>query len=293
MQTRSLQTLVSIARLGSFAATAEALNMTLSAVSMQMKALEAELDAPLFDRAHRPPQLTPLGRAVCAQAQQMLQQEAALQALCRDTGALVGRFRIGFVATASIRLLPGFLTRAGAEAPQARFDIETGVSEALQARVRAGLLDAAVVTEDQSPPPGLRYDRLRQEPMVVAHPKAMPGDLAGLFARLPFLHFQANSGIGKLIADHVAPYRDEGSRVIYLDAVEAIMGCVNEGVGFTLLPEPDVQRSIGPDTRMTPQAAPGLTRALALATATTTPADQTAQLAALFDPANPGARRNF
>ena len=44
MQTRTLRTLTRIAQLGSFAAAAEQLNMTLSAVSSQMKALEAELE---------------------------------------------------------------------------------------------------------------------------------------------------------------------------------------------------------------------------------------------------------
>ena len=52
MQTRHLKTLVQIARVGSFATAASQLNMTLSTLSMQMKTLEEELNASLFDRTH-------------------------------------------------------------------------------------------------------------------------------------------------------------------------------------------------------------------------------------------------
>ena len=86
--------------------------MTLSAVSTQIKTLEEELGVLLFDRAHRPPRLTPQGHAVCARAEDVLERETALVAECQTGGALAGRFRIGFVATASIRLLPDFLAHA-------------------------------------------------------------------------------------------------------------------------------------------------------------------------------------
>ncbi|MEX0287314.1 MAG: LysR family transcriptional regulator [Paracoccaceae bacterium] len=283
MQTRALRTLTQIAQSGSFAAAAEHLNMTLSAVSMQIKALETELQTDLFDRSHRPPQLTPQGRAVCAHAEALLTEEAAMQATCSAPGPLAGRFRLGFVATASIRLLPDFLLRAQTEAPGAQFDIETGTSEVLEARVSSGQLDAAIITASKSAPKGLNYTQLRREQMVFAGPGMVGTDnLPHLFSSLTFFHFQANSGIGKLIADHVSPFVTKATRVLYLDSVEAIMECVNRGLGFTLLPEPDVHRSIGPDAATRPAQDIRLSRSLALATTTRAPEDQRAELARLL-----------
>ena len=282
MQTRALKTLTSIARHGSFIAAAEQLNMTLSAVSTQIKTLEEELGVLLFDRAHRPPRLTPQGRAVCARAEDVLEREAALVAECQTGGALAGRFRIGFVATASIRLLPGFLAHAQAEAPKARLDIETGTSTALEDRVSAGQLDAAVVTASQAPPPGLRYDPLLRERLVLACPIGHDPDLDGLFRTLPFFHFQPQSGIGKLIADHVAPYQMADTRVIYLDSVEAIMECVNRGLGFTLLPEPDARRRLGATSRLGFNTPDTLTRDLVLVTSDRSGSGRLSGLVGLF-----------
>ena len=55
MSLRQLETLIAITETGGFGAAAMRLGVTQSAVSMQIKALEAELGVMLFDRAHRPP----------------------------------------------------------------------------------------------------------------------------------------------------------------------------------------------------------------------------------------------
>ncbi len=246
MQTRALRTLLEVDRVGSFAAAASNLNMTLSAVSMQMKSLEAELGVDLFDRRHRPPKMTPMGKAVAQASARVVGAEADLVALCRPTDRLTGRFRVGFVPTASIRLLPGFLKRSQTIVPDATFEIETGLSEALEDRIRSGALDCAVVTATTSPAPRIHYHVLRTERLVYVAPVAARAQtLSGLFADLPFFHFLPDSGIGKLIATHVQTGDRRPARSVYLDSVEAIMECVNAGLGFTLLPEPDIRRHLG------------------------------------------------
>ena len=95
MNIRALETLVQISQVQSFSTAAEIRNMTLSAVSMQMKALEAELDVELFDRQSRPPRLTPLGRQVAVQARAILSERDGLTMLCQDTGESRLKFDCG------------------------------------------------------------------------------------------------------------------------------------------------------------------------------------------------------
>lgn len=244
MQTRSLRTLLRVAQVGSFAKAAEQLNMTLSAVSMQMKALEVELGVELFDRSVRPPRLTPLGRSIVTQAIPMLECEQDLMELCRPAKVLVGSFRIGFVTSAAVRLLPGFLERAKQDAPNAKFEFETGLSRALQARVRNGSLDAAVVTDTDGMAGGFAAAILRKEPLAFAAHRTLLNDgFEGLMTHHAFFHFMPDTGIGKIIAAELARHqRPKQAETIVLDSLETIMECVSSGLGFTLLPEADIDR---------------------------------------------------
>ncbi|MEQ9125443.1 MAG: LysR family transcriptional regulator, partial [Alphaproteobacteria bacterium] len=59
----ALRAFEAAARLGSFARAAEELNVTAAAISQQVRALEADLGLPLFDRIGRRLELTDAGRA--------------------------------------------------------------------------------------------------------------------------------------------------------------------------------------------------------------------------------------
>ncbi|WP_084176820.1 LysR family transcriptional regulator [Labrenzia sp. DG1229] len=269
MQTRSLRSLVRIAKIGSFARTAEQLNMTLSALSMQIKALETELGVDLFDRSVRPPRLTPIGRSIVNEAIPLLHCEESLLEICRPTNTLVGRFRVGFVTTAAVRLLPKFLKNAQSKAPHAAFEFETGLSKTLQTKVVNGQIDAAVVTDADGLPDALSGRIIREEPLVfAAHEDLLANGLEGLLMDHSFFHFMPDTGIGKLIAAEMATHdRPRSANTVMLDNLEAIMECVTAGLGFTLLPEPDVQRYRSGSVQTVPSPK-HLRRKLVLATAT-------------------------
>jgi DNA-binding transcriptional LysR family regulator len=264
MQTRAYQTLVTISEVGSFAETAKRLNMTLSAVSMQMKALEQQLDIAIFDRTQRPPRLTVQGRDIAERARAIVEAEQQLLKAAQPEAALRGTIHIGFVLTASVRLLPRFLVAASAALPDARFEVETGLSADLEARIESGQLDAAVLTAAHRRWEVFDHAILRTEPLVYAVPRQhRQRPVTWLAANLPFLHFEPSSGIGHLIADHWAGLEQQPRRTIVLDGMEAIMECVSQGIGFTMLPAPDVTR-YARETVTTRAVASGLSRDLAL-----------------------------
>ena len=263
MNLRALRTLTAVADLGSFQRVAERQHMTLSSVSMQMKSLETALGAALFDRAFRPPRLTPLGREVARTARTMLREADRIAALASAPDRLAGLYRVGFVLTASVRLLPKMLLAASKRHPSARFAIETGQSEALMARVLDGGLDAAVVTRPGEPRALLAETRLATEELVYAIPKAASGHTPeALLARHTFIQFTPDTGIGRLIAEHLASTYGGPARTIVLDGIEAVMECVRAGVGFTALPAPDVARYADRDIVVRSLRDPPLTRDL-------------------------------
>lgn len=256
-------TLRAIADHGSFGEAAARTNQTLSAVSMQMKALEASLGAALFDRTVRPPRLTPLGRRAAGIAAEVTASEAALRALALPASAPAGLFRIGLTASAGPRLLPGFLRSAPGAFPAARFAFHTGLSEDLEAQVADGRLDAAVLTATGIPPGSLRHRLLARDLLAYARPPAMTPDT-------PMLQFAPHTGIGRVIAQALAELPETAGRpVLTLDHIPSILACLDGGLGATILPQSD----LGPR-----KARPiGRTRDLVLVTPADGPLDAVAE----------------
>src|ERR1700712_5606741 len=117
MDVRRLSLLRELAERGSVTAVAEAMHLTPSAVSQQLKTLEREAGAPLTERAGRGLVLTTAGHALAETAQDVavaLQKaEAAWSQFIEQPR---GEVSVTFFATGGEMLLPGFLSRvAGVE----------------------------------------------------------------------------------------------------------------------------------------------------------------------------------
>src|SRR5262245_58842859 len=72
MDIRQLETFVWIARLGRMTEACKRLNVTQSTLSMRIRALEADLRVPLFDRSHKRLTLTAKGRDLVRHAEKIV-----------------------------------------------------------------------------------------------------------------------------------------------------------------------------------------------------------------------------
>lgn len=111
VETRRLELLLQLSRVGSMRAVAETMHVTTSTVSQQIAALSHELGAPLVERVGREVRLTPAGRRLAEHAVSVL---GALEVarLDFDPGASpAGTVRVAASASAvRRRLLPAVLT---------------------------------------------------------------------------------------------------------------------------------------------------------------------------------------
>lgn len=237
MNLRHLETLLAIAETGSFAAAADRVGVTQSAVSMQMQALEVALAAELFDRARRPPVLNELGRSLLAHAREVLRAAEELAAAASGT-ALRGRLRLGVIPTAATGLVPDALTMLAARAPELQIRVESGLSVDLARRVAQGVIDAALVTEAAPRPErGLAVRPVLEEPLVVVAPLAAAGPTARtLLRRLPFVRFNRRTGVGRVIDAVLRRDRIPVSETMELDSIEAILAMVGRGLGVAVVP---------------------------------------------------------
>mgnify|MGYP005782672355 FL=1 len=94
MDIKNLTTFVYTAELGSFTKAAEMLGFSQSTVSFQIKQLEIELDAQLFERINRTVALTDKGREVLGYAHQMLKMTQELVSSIRRESEAKGHVRL-------------------------------------------------------------------------------------------------------------------------------------------------------------------------------------------------------
>jgi len=115
MDVRRLAVLRELADRGSLAAAAQALHLTPSAVSQQLKALEREAGLPLTERHGRGLALTGAGRALADTATDLAVAIARAEAVWQDyTEQPVGEVSLTTFPTAGAMLLPGLLRRVAA-----------------------------------------------------------------------------------------------------------------------------------------------------------------------------------
>ena len=98
MQIRQLEYFVAVSEYLSFTKAAKQFYISQTAVTLQIKALEEELNVKLFERTNRKVELTPAGRTFLTDAQAILRRtrDAVTRARKADTG-MTGHLNIGFV----------------------------------------------------------------------------------------------------------------------------------------------------------------------------------------------------
>ncbi|MCJ8139884.1 LysR family transcriptional regulator [Falsirhodobacter halotolerans] len=250
MDTRQLRTLLAIVQHNSFARAADTVHVTPSAVSQQIRALESELDVLIFQRGTRPPTLTAQGAQVVEMARDMLRREEEARTVLSGSG-LEGTLVVGSVRTSALRVLPRAISRMRLAFPQLKVNLRLANSAALIEDVSAGRLDAAVVAENLAIRPGIRWRPFLREPLWLIAPAAMAGStVADILNRRPYLRFCAPVPLASLIDAELSRMGAAPQVIAELDSISAIMSCVTEGMGV----------SVVPDVALTEPGAEGLVR---------------------------------
>lgn len=143
---QTLRTFVLVAECGGLAEAARRLHRTPSALSMTLKALEAQLGQPLFE-ADRKNRLTPLGDVVFASARRQVQGfDAAVRDMLRHARGEAGRVAVACVPSVATRLLPEVLRRFRVSYPGVLVDVRDMDSVSVHEMLRAGGVDIGIAS---------------------------------------------------------------------------------------------------------------------------------------------------
>jgi DNA-binding transcriptional LysR family regulator len=221
MNLTRLQTFVEVARCGTFAAAADALSFTPSAVSQQMAKLEAETGQALLVREAGGVRLTEAGRLLEEHAigivEAVRHAQAQLEALEAEQ---VGRLRLGGCPVAAGAVLPRALRLLRRRLPTADLLLEEAAAQDTRQAVLDGRLEVGVwvALAGGEEDPRLVETVLRREPLCAAIPADHP------LTRLDELDDEALAA---------TPQIGDRSRV---ESLRTLMALVAAGEGWALVP---------------------------------------------------------
>ncbi|MDT3725228.1 LysR substrate-binding domain-containing protein [Streptomyces sp. DSM 41972] len=243
MELRQLEYFVAVAEERNFTRAAERVHISQSGVSAQIRQLERELGAELFDRSARTVTLTPAGKAALDHARDALAAAGAVgQAVDEVTDLIRGRVTVGMVTGCTITPLFEALAAFHTAHPGVEIALLEDASDRLADGVRTGALDLALLGAAGRTPEGLDAHTVIRERLVAAVPAGHPLErrrrvtLRDL-AAYPVVCMPPGSGLRAVLDQACAAQGVEPAVALEASAADAIAGLAARGLGVAVLSE--------------------------------------------------------
>ncbi len=252
MSDRRLQVFHTVGGVLSFTRAAELLHMTQPAVTHQIRQLEEELNARLFDRTNNRISLTVAGEQVMDYAGRILliydEMQESVKAL---TGDRTGLVTLGASTTIAEYLLPGLLGGFRQWFPEVQIRLRVANTDAVVAMVADNSIELGVV-EGEVDSQLLRVEQCQRDELQVIVPPdhALARQTTISLHQLtdyPFIHREGGSGTRSVIERYFNEHgisENDLNRPFELGSTEAIKGAVQAGVGISIVSRATLQKEL-------------------------------------------------
>lgn len=248
-----LEDFQALAESGNFSRAAEQRHMTQPAFGRRIKALEAWLGTPLFDRSGHPVTLTEAGEWLRGAAQQLLQRVARLPDEARAVAdGSASTLRFAATHALSLNFLPAWLRGLEARTTVGPIQLVSDVAAHCEAQLQHGRVQFLLCHAHERAPSGLdpavfaSCEVGRDALLPVAAPDAQGRPRIELDAvprrgaklRVPLLAYSAESGLGRVLRSlHGAALESLGVEVVFTAHLATVLRSLAlEGRGLAFLP---------------------------------------------------------
>lgn len=249
MEIRQLQTFVQAAQLESFSKTAEMLGYSQSAITVQMRLLETELNTRLFDRIGKRVVLTPQGREFLKSANKILYEVNKASKSMNEDRELTNPLHVGTIESLCTAKFPRLLSEFHFLHPRVNLQITVDSPEKLIRMMEHNELDLIYILDTP------RWDENWVKVMELAEPVVFVASAASRFAgkeRLvlddilqePFFLTEKHANYRQALDQQLALRRQSISPVLEISDTEFIIRMLELNQGLSFLPYFAVEQDI-------------------------------------------------
>ncbi len=270
MTLSELRFVVAVAKERNFRRAAEKCFVSQPALSLAIKKLEEDLGVLIFERSRTDVSPTPIGEQIIEQAIRAIEEVAHIREIAKQgTNQLGGSFRLGLIYSVGPYLLPEIIPILRVTAPDMPLDIEENLTAQLEAQLKSGVIDAAIVALPFEAA-GIKTMPLYDEKYVVMvpidHPWANRTSIkAEDLAEENVLLLNSGHCYSHQVLE-ACPDLSRKGQVLQGNSLETIRNMVSSNLGITVLPcSAATERHVNPLVKVIPFAAPVPVRRIALA----------------------------
>jgi DNA-binding transcriptional LysR family regulator len=258
---KQLEAIYWVAQLGTFAAAAEKLHASESAISKRITELEALFGEALFDRSLRTARLMRRGAEVVEYAHTILEQRNQLLERMGRADLAVRRFRVGVTELVALTWLPRLVEAFRADYPDISFEPEVDLSTVLCEKLTAGAIDFAIVPPVFSGQDIAAVPLQKMELAWMCRPGMLPrGKTLSLqdLAAFPILAQTGRSGVDTVYDQWFQAQKVPVRKTYAGNSLVALAALTASGIGVSYLPalyfRDHVTRGLLQQIRLVPQS---------------------------------------
>nr|WP_294838709.1 hydrogen peroxide-inducible genes activator [uncultured Methylotenera sp.] len=270
MTLSELRFVVAVAKERNFRRAAEKCYVSQPALSLAIKKLEEDLGVQIFERSRTDISPTPIGEKIIEQAIKAIEEVNYIREIAQQgNNQLGGVFRLGLIYSVGPYLLPELIPVLRQSAPDMPLDIEENLTLQLEAQLKNGVIDAAVVALPFDVA-GINtlplYDEQYLVMVPVNHPWAGRASVsADELADENVLLLNSGHCYSHQVLQ-ACPDLSRKGQVLQGNSLETIRNMVASNLGITVLPcSAATERYLNPLVRVIPFTDPVPVRRVALA----------------------------
>jgi DNA-binding transcriptional LysR family regulator len=249
MEMTQLEFFVKVVEQGSFSKAADVVCRTQPAVSIAIRRLEEEIDAPLFDRSQKTPTLTAAGEVVHDYAKRILAlRDQAREAVDQLRTLQRGCVRIGANESTSLYLLPQVILAFREKHPEVKVEIFRQLSERLPRDVLDRNVDFGVLAFEPIDRDLESFCVLRDELVLILNPEHRLAKCESVkveeLGNESFVAHNVRTGSRNKVTEIFAEHHTPLNITLELATIETIKRFVQMNIGLAFVPRMCVQEEL-------------------------------------------------